>query len=285
MGLPVCDNGVAGSLYIELSTYLFIGDCMNTVTAKGKSSNGSKVLPAIPVGIKVVKAAAVVAFLHAAIKASGTVTTACRNAASAIAADLVIPVGITTEDAVKACISTYGAQLVDSNIKAIFTDCLWLALSKDKEVSFVRTRKVKGKDVIESVKVTGTQAVAGIPAKDGKKEVAALAKHDLRAAVKSLRDSQGVGRAPGAGRKPNVVVAKATPIVAGVSLSTPIISSPLSKPGIHEASPIQLLEASEERVAFAAWLDNIAQVMKSTEHAEKVVARFREVGYKLVVLK
>ena len=75
-----------------------------------------------------------------------------------------------------------------------------------------------------------------------------LSKHDMAKAAKQARDAHGIGRASGAGR-------------------------PTKAP----AAPKQ----DSEQMAFAAWLDNLAPMLDNPMRERKVLAKLKELGYKV----
>lgn len=75
-----------------------------------------------------------------------------------------------------------------------------------------------------------------------------LSKHDMAKAAKQARAAHGVGRATGGGRKPK-----------------------------QAAAPTQ----NPEQMAFAAWLDNLAPMMDNPMREKKILAKLKELGYKV----
>mgnify|MGYP003658503640 CR=1 FL=1 len=109
------------------------------------------------------------------------------RAAAKAAAEPVLAVAGTLPDKVAATLLAYTDDLakVDHNIKAIFTDCLWLLLAPTTAISI--EGEVDGKKA--DVQTTAEKAVD-------------MSKHKMRAAAKQVREAAGVSRESGGGRKP-----------------------------------------------------------------------------------
>ena len=204
-----------------------------------------------------------------------------RSAALLCATKHVIPAGITITQHSDQIMLVYGKDLSSANVKSIFKDCLLLALASDAPISFARTRKVSGEIVKEEVHTTGNMVVAG-RVENGEQIASPLSKDDTRAAAKALREDLGIARAPGGGKKgaQSGKKAEAIPMQIIATADGDLISADRL---ITLPTADDYIQADKE--AFAAWLENVAHVMRTPESAKKVVARFRECGYKLTVLK
>jgi hypothetical protein len=192
------------------------------------------------VALAVVRNEVAVEEIQKAGKAFGTVLDHTRAAAKAIA-DTMLTNTTPLKERVAAVLTAYADDLakVDHNVKAIFTDCLILCLAPDAAISL--EGKVDGKKV--DIHTTAKDAVD-------------MSKHKLQAAVKQVREANGMARATGGGRKP------AQPVTA----------------------PTQVTADTEE-LAFAAWLSNIAIYAMDVKKAPRVKAAFEDLGIGFKIVK
>ena len=190
--------------------------------------------------VAVVRNEAVVVAIDKANTAFKSVLSYTRAAAKA-AAEPVLAVEGTLPEKVAATLLAYADDLakVDHNIKAIFSDCLWLLLAPTTAISI--EGEVDGKKA--EVQTTADKAVD-------------MSKHKMRAAAKQVRESAGVARESGGGRKP------AQPTTA----------------------PAQVAADTEEQ-AFAAWLANIAVYAMDIKKAPRVKAAFEDLGIMFKIIK
>jgi len=204
-----------------------------------------------------------------------------RSAALLCATKHVIPAGITITQHSDQIMLVYGKDLSSANVKSIFKDCLLLALASDEPISFFRQRKAGGEIVKEEVHTTGSMVVAG-RAENGEQIASPLGKDDTRAAAKALREDLGIARAPGGGAKGAQSGKKiaAIPMQIIATASGDLISAERLL-----ATSEQIADDQDDKAALAAWMENVAHVMRTPDSAQKVIARFRECGYKLTVLK
>jgi len=124
----------------------------------------------------------VTAHLLTAVEAGKTVLASCKSAAFEAKAQLDTKIESPTERVravVDAYKEVYGA---DHNVKANFSDALYLLACGQQPISFTNR---KG----EETHTTAEQALE-------------FSKHDLKKAVKELRDDNGESRKAGGGRKP-----------------------------------------------------------------------------------
>lgn len=149
--------------------------------------------------------------IDGAVKAGATMVAKCREAAIAAAAQLDPKFAL--KERIDAVVSMYDFA-GNNNVKSIFKDQLTLLACADTEVEI----KVS-KDTVAHIK-------AGDVVRDGK------SKHNIKDAVKQVRDAKGIGRAAGAGRKSyakeqKVEAAKPSKPVALTAdqLHAPILSS------------------------------------------------------------
>ena len=169
--------------------------------------------------------------IKAAGKAAATMFSKAREAARIASADL--NVALPLADRIKAVAAAYSAELSEAghNVKAIFTDALTLFAVGQKTV-----------EIDNGKTVTHTTAAKAVEA----------SKHTLRAAAKAVRESAGIGRRAGGGRK----AATATNAAATNA-------------------------AADNADALSAWLDNLSAVLADPIGAEKFKARLIEAGYSL----
>jgi hypothetical protein len=138
------------------------------------------------VAVAVARNETVVVAIDKANAAMKSVLSYTRSAAKA-AAEPVLAMSGSLPDRVAATLLAYAEDLakVDHNIKAIFTDCLWLLLAPATAISI--EGEVDGKKA--DVQTTAEKAVD-------------MSKHKMRAAAKQVREAAGVSRESGGGRKP-----------------------------------------------------------------------------------
>jgi hypothetical protein len=166
-----------------------------------------------------------------AVAAEHGATMLAQTKAAARAAAEQIDANVPAPDAVKAVCALYSAELKALTMEAqtTFRDALLLLACPKVPVSFT----TKGADGKETEK--HTTAAAALDS----------TRAELRGAAKQVRESLGIARASGGGRKP----------------------------GSTKAVPEQ------EGLAFAAWLHNLGEYLKTPEHGPQVVARLGELGY------
>ena len=180
---------------------------------------------------------AVAKLISEAMKASDTLTARAKLAAK-LASSQFNP-ELKPAANVKAVAALYAEDFKDkdgkenSNVKSIFTDCLWLLAAAAAPVSFVSTLKDKAE-----VHTTADKAVD-------------LSKNEMRAAAKAVRDDLGAGRASGGGR-------------------TRADTTPTQQTGAHSADtaaqepgPVKVADAETVFLAnLAAYLTDVAMIAK-----------------------
>lgn len=191
--------------------------------------------------LTVTRSAAVAKSIAAAGTAAQNMLNACKRAGVLIA-EQVNPMGLSLAEAVELGINAYAEDFdkAGHNIRANVKDALTLALAADAPVTYVH----KGEE-----KHTTAKAAVGLP------------KHEFKAAVKAVRDDNGMGRAAGAGRP----------------VKTPVASA--KKP-----SEVQTT-ANNEDLAFAAFLHNLPVYFNDPAKALQITATLKEMGLKLQLIK
>ena len=143
--------------------------------------------------------AAVIALLVEACTAGATMLGKTKEAAKAAAPEL--DKTKTAIEAHAALMAKYKGDLTDHNVRAIFSDALWLLAVSGVQVMVPTVTKGEAKKNGE----TKTEIpVAAADALD-------YSKHTMRDAAKQVRESLGVSRATGGGRKAETPAATASP--------------------------------------------------------------------------
>lgn len=188
------------------------------------------------------KDAAVTALIGEAIAAAGTMVAKVREAAKAAAAQF--NPAATPNDNVKRVVAMYADDLADdANVKALFSDALWLLAANSVPVTVMVGKEEKH-----------IKAGAAIE----------MAKHGLKAAASQARAAHGAGRKP-AVRKPAGKVA---------SPKQPTAASKASKAG--KAGPVMVTPAEE------VFLENLAAFLSDPDMIARIKAACSEAGFNLV---
>lgn len=129
----------------------------------------------------------------------------------------------------------------DNNVKANFSDALFLYALGDMPISFESTRG-------SEIHTTAEKAAEN------------LSKHDMKKAAKEARDDLGVGRRAGGGRKPAKPIDK-----------KPVTSAP--------ATPSQIVQ--ESKVQQKAYWETFARGFHSDEWVDELKEALKAQGYRL----
>ena len=173
----------------------------------------------------------VVAYLKDAVSASGTMLECCKNAARAAApsVDKALPL----KDAIDKVAALYSDIIgTDNNVRANFKDALLLYVAGTRPVSIVNR---KG----EEVHTTAEEAVS-------------LGKHDMKKAVKEVREELGIGRAAGGGRKPQQPT-KPTKVVEGTKQPEKLSADGLALIVASRIEDKKFFEALQARLETAGY--------------------------------
>ncbi len=176
--------------------------------------------------------------IKAAGAAGNTMLNKCKEGAKLAAAQLnaALPMG----ERIEAVMSLYNVdfQAAGHNVKALFKDALTLHAAAQCPVSV----EVIGKDGKKvEAQVTAVQAVE-------------LPKHAMRAAAREVRETHGLSRASGAGRKPKQT----------------------TKP-----APEQVTDVKTDADKFSEWLDSLDEYLTDSVFHQRIVAHLIEAGYVL----
>ena len=188
---------------------------------------------------------AVAKAIAAAGRAAGTMLAKVKEAAKAAAPQL--DPALPLGERVDAVVALYKEDFaaVDHNVRALFKDALLLVAAAAAPVTLVT--KVKGEEVEKHV--TAAEALDA-------------PKHAMRDAAKQVREQNGMARAAGGGRKTGARHATDKVITAGDKAAV----------GTGDQN-------------LAAWLDNVAAYMADAKTRARVVAAFKEAGYKVTAAK
>jgi hypothetical protein len=183
---------------------------------------------------EITRDAAIGTLINKAGKAAGTMLALTREAAEKAAGQLdgAKPLKARIDEVVALYSADFKAA--GHNVRALFVDALTLHACKNDEVMITAIGK-DGKKVDQVV--TAQQA-------------ATMSKHAMKDAVKQVRDSHGIGRKAGAGRK-------AAP----------------------KAAPAPDMVTASEVDAFSAWLDNLEPYFLDAVYHTKIQARLIEMGF------
>lgn len=184
---------------------------------------------------------AVSALIGEAVAAAGTMVAKVREAAKAAAAQF--NPAASPYNNVKHITAMYADDFAgDANVKALFSDALWLLAAKSVPVTVMvgkEERHIKAGEAIE------------------------MAKHGLKAAASQARAAHGAGRKP-AVRKPAGKVASPT---------QPTAASKVSKAG--KAGPVMTTPAED------VWLQNLAAFLSDPDMIAKIKTVCSENGFTL----
>ncbi len=176
--------------------------------------------------------------IKAAGAAGNTMLNKCKEGAKLAASQLnaALPMG----ERIEAVMALYQAdfQAAGHNVKALFKDALTLHAAAQCPVSV----EVIGKDGKKvEAQVTAAQAVE-------------LPKHAMRAAAREVRETHGLSRASGAGRKPKQTT---------------------------KAAPEQVTDVKTDADKFSEWLDSLDEYLTDSVFHQRIVAHLIEAGYVL----
>jgi hypothetical protein len=187
------------------------------------------------------KDAAVTALIGEAIAAAGTMVAKVREAAKAAAAQF--NPAASPNDNVKRVVAMYADDFAgDANVKALFSDALWLLAANSVPVTVMVGKEAKH--------VSAGDAID-------------MAKHGIKAAASQARKAHGAGRVAGAGRKPAGKVASPTQPTAA------------SKVASKKAGPVMTTPAED------VWLQNLAAFLSDPDMIAKIKAVCSENGFTL----
>lgn len=207
-------------------------------TAVGKAL--AKAIKAEP-AITAHKDDAVSTLIGEAVAAAGTMVSKVREAAK-LAAGQFNPAA-TPNDNVKRVVAMYADDFAgDANVKALFSDALWLLAANNVPVTVMVGKEEK--------RLSAGDAVD-------------LSKHGIKAAASQARKAHGAGRVAGAGRKPAGKVASPTQPTAA------------SKVQQQKAGPVMTTPAEE------VWLQNLAAFLSDPDMIAKIKAVCSENGFTL----
>ena len=208
-------------------------------TAMGKAlAKAQKEAPAITGH----KDEAVTALIGEAVAAAGTMVSKVREAAKLAAKQF--NTAATPNDNVKRIASMYADDFSgDNNVKALFTDALWVLAANSVPVTVMVGKEEKHIKAGEAIN---------------------MAKHGLKAAASQARAAHNAGRAKGAGRKPAGKVASPTQPTAASK------ASKAAKPG-----PVMVTPAEE------VFLENLAAFLSDPAMVARIKATCNEAGWRL----
>lgn len=209
-------------------------------TAVGKAL--AKAIKAEP-AITAHKDDAVSALIGEAVAAAGTMVSKVREAAK-LAAGQFNPAA-TPNDNVKRVVAMYADDFAgDANVKALFSDALWLLAAASVPVTVMVGKEEKH--------VSAGDAID-------------MAKHGIKAAASQARKAHAAGRAAGAGRKRKPAGKVASP-------KQPTAASKVQQ---QKAGPVMVTPAEE------VFLENLAAFLSDPDMIAKIKAVCSENGFTL----